>query len=538
MFHTFQHDIKGVELPKQFTYPFSYEPHPLSRMAADEVLSYLSAQTQWHEELSSGKMFGVLVVRDVAGNVGFLAAFSGQLAGTYLHDYFVPPVYDLSAPGGFFRKEEKNISEINKEIENIYQDETYKSLKASFLRQQAMSETLVKSWKQKLDEAKRRRDEERERPLSSEEDAELIRESQFLKAEFRRQKKQADADMEVSRLKLAAYESKIIGLKQERKMRSANLQNQLFEQFFFFDAHGEKASLCGIFRRATLPIPPSGAGECAAPKLLQYAYLNHYQPICMAEFWWGNSPKSIVRKHGQFYPACKSKCEPILDFMLQGLDVESSPLLHSSSQIELNVVWEDEFLLVVNKPCGVLSVPGKTDAPSIYSLVRERYPDSSGPMLVHRLDMATSGLLLVAKYKNIHCALQNQFEKHSIKKRYLALLDGLLDSDSGTISLPICPDIEHRPCQMVSAKYGKYAETRYEVIARADGRTKVYFYPMTGRTHQLRLHAAHFSGLNAPIVGDELYGTKADRLYLQAQRIEFEHPVTKQKICVDLPPEF
>lgn len=538
MFHTFEHNIEYVTLPKQFTYPFSYEPHPLSLLAADEVLAYLSTRKDWHEELSLGKMFGVLAVRDVKGEIGFLAAFSGQLAGTYQHAYFVPPVYDLSEPGGFFRDEERIISAMNVEIDALLHSEEYLHLNNLVHTQQTELEDLVCSWKKKLDDAKRSRDALREKNISEEERAGLVRESQFLKAEFKRQKHTAEERLELLRQELSGYESRIAALKQERKMRSANLQERLFDQFVFYNAQGKKDTLCGIFNRATLPVPPSGAGECAAPKLLQYAYLNHYEPLCMAEFWWGASPKSIVRAHGHFYPACKAKCEPILNFMLQGLDVEPSPFTIVSQRLDLEIVWEDDALLIVNKPAGVLSVPGKSDAPSVYSFVRERYPNATGPMIVHRLDMATSGLLLVAKSKEVHAALQKQFENHTIRKRYVAWLERPLKNDSGRIVLPICPDVEHRPCQMVSEAYGKYAETLYEVIERQDNRTKVYFYPLTGRTHQLRLHAAHAEGLNAPIVGDELYGTKLDRLYLQAQRIEFTHPMTQERVCVEVPCDF
>ncbi len=538
MFHAFEHSIENIELPRQFTYPFSYEPHPLSLRAADEVLSYLESRKDWHEELSSGKMFGVLVVRDVERKIGFLAAFSGQLSGTYQHAYFVPPVYDLSEPGGFFREEERNISAINEEIETLMRSDEYLRLQNSVATRQSEWEALTHSWKEKLAEAKRSRDALRENAISEEENGELIRESQFLKAEFKRQKSAAEERLNHLRQELATYESRINQLKQERKRRSAELQNRLFSQFVFYDAKGDTETLCGIFKRATLPVPPSGAGECAAPKLLQYAYLNHYEPLCMAEFWWGASPKSIVRSHGHFYPACKSKCEPILNFMLRGLDVEPSPFAATSQDLDLEIVWEDDALLVVNKPAGVLSVPGKTDASSVYSFVRNRYPDATGPMIVHRLDMATSGLLLVAKTKEAHCVLQKQFEEHVIRKRYVALLEKSIPCDAGKIILPLCPDVEHRPCQMVSERYGKYAETRYEVIERQKGRTKVYFYPLTGRTHQLRLHAAHALGLDAPIVGDELYGTKADRLYLQAQRVEFNHPVSGERIVVELDFEF
>lgn len=538
VFHSFQHEIGGIELPKQFTYPFSYEPHPLSSLAADEVQAYLSTQKQWHDELSLGKMFGVLVVRDLQGHIGYLSAFSGQLAGTYLHDYFVPPVYDLSEPGGFFRAEESAISAINREIDALEKCGDYESLRLGLMEAQSRHDDLVKEWKKRLNDAKMRRDTLRENSTSEDENAALIRESQFLKAEFKRQKQSSEDALTVSQQALAAFESKILTLKQERKIRSAQLQNRLFDQFVFYDANGDRASLCGIFKRASLPVPPSGAGECAAPKLLQYAYLNHYRPICMAEFWWGASPKSIVRSHGHFYPACKSKCEPILNFMLRGLDVEPSPFLAHVEHWEPNIVWEDDFLLIVNKPHGVLSVPGKNNLPSVYSFVRERYPYATGPMIVHRLDMATSGLLLIAKTKEVHCALQKQFENHTIRKRYVALLENSIGKEQGKIVLPICPDVEHRPCQMVSETLGKYAETLYEVIERNNGRTKVFFYPLTGRTHQLRLHAAHTLGLNAPIVGDELYGTKSDRLYLQAQRIEFNHPVTQERICVEVDMDF
>lgn len=538
MFHPFRHSVENIELPKQFTYPFSYEPHPLSLQATDEVLAYLSTKKEWHEELSHGKMFGVLVARDPLGKVGFLAAFSGQLAGTYQHEYFVPPVYDLSEPSGFFREEERNISAINQEVEHISNSAEYLRLKEEIALKQARLESLVASWKQRIVEAKSCRDALRESGITEEQNGELIRESQFLKAEFKRQRVAEESALEHLRNELAGIESRIEALKQERKRRSANLQNRLFDQFVFYDAKGETESLCGIFQRATLPVPPSGAGECAAPKLLQYAYLNHYEPLCMAEFWWGDSPKSIVREHGHFYPACKAKCEPILNFMLQGLDVEPSPFSSTSHKLDLEIVWEDETLLVVNKPAGVLSVPGKSEAPSVYSFVRERYPEATGPMIVHRLDMATSGLLLIAKNKEAHAALQQQFEHHTIRKRYVALLEKTLPMDRGEIILPICPDVEHRPCQMVSDEYGKYAETHYEVIERKDNRTKVYFYPLTGRTHQLRLHAAHVRGLHASIIGDELYGTPSTRLYLQAQRIEFDHPVTGKRICVEVKPEF
>lgn len=538
MFHRFQKNIDDIELPRQFTYPFSYEPHPLSVMAADEVRAYISTQPQWSEELTQGKMFGVLVVRSEQGEIGFLAAFSGQLAGTYQHDYFVPPVYDLSEPDGFFREEERYISSLNDKVESIASSAEYLSLRSLVKELEERMERLAEEWRVRLAQAKEARDARRSTALTEAEEQQLVKESQFLKAECKREKSRLQAELQQAQAGLTRYDEEMEALKRERKQRSAALQGRLFDQFVLLNAKGENRSLCGIFSRVGHPIPPSGAGECAAPKLLQYAFLNHYEPLCMAEFWWGASPKAIVRHHGHFYPACKSKCEPILGFMLQGLDVEDSPIQPLSHELALEIVWEDDYVVVVNKPAGVLSVPGKSDTQSVYSFVRKRYPEATGPLVVHRLDMSTSGLMVVAKTKEVHQALQKQFNDHTIQKRYVALLQGELATESGTICLPICPDVEHRPCQMVSEKYGKYALTEYEVIGRKEGKTRVYFYPKTGRTHQLRLHAAHAQGLGMPIVGDELYGKKADRLYLQAQRIEFVHPVTGEQVCVEIPCEF
>lgn len=538
MFHLFQKSVDDIELPKQFTYPFSYEPHPLSVMAADEVRAYITSQIQWAEELAQGKMFGVLVVRNGQRKLGFLAAFSGQLAGSYQHDYFVPPVYDLSEPDGFFREEERYISSLNDKVESIASSAEYLSLRSLVKELEDRMVRLAEEWRVRLVQAKEERDARRSTALTEAEEQQLVKESQFLKAECKREKSRLQAELQQAQAGLTRYEEEMEALKRERKQRSAALQGRLFDQFVLLNAKGENRSLCGIFSRVGHPIPPSGAGECAAPKLLQYAFLNHYEPLCMAEFWWGASPKAIVRHHGHFYPACKSKCEPILQFMMQGLDVEPSPIQPLSQELTLEVVWEDDDIAVVNKPAGVLSVPGKSDAQSVYSFARKRYPEATGPLVVHRLDMSTSGLMVVAKTKEAHQALQKQFNDHEVRKRYVALLQGNLATESGTICLPICPDVEHRPCQMVSEKYGKYALTEYEVIGREEGVTRVYFYPKTGRTHQLRLHAAHARGLGMPIVGDELYGRKADRLYLQAQRIEFVHPVTGEQVCVEIPCEF
>ena len=310
------------------------------------------------------------------------------------------------------------------------------------------------------------------------------------------------------------------------------------------NARGEIKDLCTIFEQTVHKTPPAGAGECALPKLLQYAYLHQLKPLAMAEFWWGNSPKTEVRHHGYYYPSCKGKCEPILQHMLQGLKVDKNPLsANAHKKEELEIVFEDEWLVVVNKPSGMLSVPGKEEeADSVYHRVKARYPEATGPMIVHRLDMATSGLLLVAKTKEVHQHLQEQFMNRSIKKRYVALLDrseqnGLAE-ETGTINLPLCLNPLDRPRQMVSEEYGKPAVTEYRILNYSDKYIRIAFYPLTGRTHQLRVHAAHHQGLNCPILGDELYGKKADRLYLHAEYLEFRHPVYGDIICIQKEAEF
>ncbi len=452
MIHSFPIATNNLPLPKLFTYPFHYTPHPLCVKAAEEVQQYLQTRTDWHEELQQGKMFGVLVVKTPTGEVGYLAAFSGNLAGSNHHNYFVPPVYDLLNPDGYFKEEEARISAINVML-NHTNDNNQKTIEA---------------------------------------------------------------------------------LKEERKQRSIALQQWIFEQFRLRNARGEEQDIYSIFTQTAHRNPPAGTGECAAPKLLQYAYLNNLQPLAMAEFWWGDSPKGEIRRHGHYYPACRHKCEPILNFMLQGLEVEPNPLLTSNTDAtQLETVYEDDYLLVVNKPAGMLSVPGKTGQASVLTLLQERYPDATGPILVHRLDMATSGLLLAAKDKDTHALLQKQFEGRTVKKRYIALLEGIPQAEpKGFIRLPLRPDFDNRPLQMVCYEYGKPAVTRYEIMDTENNYTRMAFYPETGRTHQLRVHAAHPEGLNCPIVGDPLYGQPADRLYLHAERLEFRHPASGQRLQI------
>ena len=551
MIHFFKKPVSHLALPEKFTYPFHYTPHPLCVLAAEEVKEYIASRKEWQEELASGKMFGVLIVQtnnritnNEENQIGYLAAFSGNLDGKNLHPYFVPPVYDLLQPEGFFKIEEEQISAINIRIRELENSSSYLDSKEKWKIETEQAKAVLNQAKAELKMAKEAREIRRQSSpeLSEEEQASLIRESQYQKAEYKRLEKEWKKRLEELETEVRHFDIEIERLKTERKERSAALQRKLFEQFRMLNAQGEVKDLYTIFEQTVQKVPPAGAGECALPKLLQYAYLHQLKPLAMAEFWWGDSPKNEIRHHGYYYPSCKGKCEPILQHMLQGLEVDENPLLNPvHEEEELEIVFEDEWLLIVNKPAGMLSVPGKAeDRDSVYHRLKKKYPEATGPMIVHRLDMATSGLLLVAKTKKVHQDLQAQFANRSIKKRYVAVLDGIVLSErTGRIELPLCLNPLDRPRQIVSKEYGKEAITEYKIISESEKiidesersineprkYTRIVFYPLTGRTHQLRVHAAHPEGLGCPILGDELYGKKADRLYLHAEYIEFRHPI-------------
>ena len=608
MIHFFKKPVSHLALPEKFTYPFHYTPHPLCVLAAEEVKEYIASRKEWQEELASGKMFGVLIVQTDNGitnneenQIGYLAAFSGNLDGKNLHPYFVPPVYDLLQPEGFFKIEEEQISAINIRIRELENSGSYLDSKEKWKIETEQAKAVLNQAKAELKMAKEAREIRRQSSpeLSEEEQASLIRESQYQKAEYKRLEKEWKKRLEELETEVRHFDIEIERLKTERKERSAALQRKLFEQFRMLNAQGEVKDLYTIFEQTVQKVPPAGAGECALPKLLQYAYLHQLKPLAMAEFWWGDSPKNEIRHHGYYYPSCKGKCEPILQHMLQGLEVDENPLLNPvHEEEELEIVFEDEWLLVVNKPAGMLSVPGKVEnRDSVYHRLKKKYPEATGPIIVHRLDMATSGLLLVAKTKEVHQDLQAQFANRSIKKRYVAVLDGTIikteketkpiaekailiaketvstkktakaerTGRTGRIELPLCLNPLDRPRQMVSRKHGKEAITEYQIISESEKNTsesentfnesnridesersinesrkytRIIFYPLTGRTHQLRVHAAHPEGLGCPILGDELYGKKADRLYLHAEYIEFRHPIYGDILCIQKEADF
>lgn len=551
-FIAFEKSTDGINLPTLFTFPFFYEPHKLSILAAKQLQSYLENLEDLDHNfglddtkngLVIGKMFGVLVVQKQNSELGFLAAFSGKLADSNKHDYFVPPVFDMLDKDGFFRKEEEILNQINRSIEQLESDENYLNLLAFVAQEKELATQEIEKARNELKANKKVRKvmrEAQERILSPI-DFETLQEElklESLKQQyfFKQLQLSWQSRLEECEPKLLEYTTKLNTWKNDRKLRSNDLQQRLFDQYKFLNYKQEWKSLQTIFRLELDIAPPAGAGECAAPKLLHYAFLHQLKPIALAEFWWGQSPKSEVRKHKEFYPACRSKCEPILGHMLQGLLVQPNPMLENVAEgKDLTIIYEDEHLLLVNKPAEFLSVPGKLVRDSVQERMVALYPKA---ILAHRLDQSTSGLILIAKNKDIHQHLQHQFLKRTVKKRYLALLDGSLKEKSGYINLPLRVDLDNRPHQLVCYQHGKSAQTKYEIIEEKNGQTRVHFYPLTGRTHQLRVHAAHQDGLNAPIVGDDLYGTKKTRLCLHAEFLEFTHPISKERMSFSVETDF
>ena len=592
MLHTLNVSIPS---PRQFTYPFCYEVDPLAEAASLELQRYIADADLMSTEKGCGKMFGVLVVEyedeEGASQRGFLAAYSGLLGGRNDWPYFVPPVFDAQQPDGHFKRTEREISAINREIAAIEHDAEYLQSVEQHEQTKKRLQAEVDAFKAEVDAAKARRDARRKsgEPLSEEEQAEMIRESQFMKAELRRRRKameQANSTLHIP------HSTFLKSLQRKRKQMSDELQRWLFAAYRMLNAKGEERDLIDIFREYTHAMPPAGAGDCCAPKLLQYAYLHHLRPVCMAEFWWGESPASEIRHHLHYYPACRSKCLPILTHMLKGLDVAPNPLAQKRHTAEPRVLYADEYIMVVDKPAGMLSVPGKAES------VRSEFSDSANISVeeyfanlqlptnsqftteqftigeadnsklkiqnskflkaAHRLDMDTSGLLVLARTEQAYVELQRQFASRETVKRYEAVLSGvptqnskLKTQNSSTqpsgcleaISLPLIADINDRPRQRVDMEHGKPALTLYNIVeVRAvdantavayttkkvdKGRTLVHLYPKTGRTHQLRVHCAHPLGLACPILGDPLYGTeRADRMYLHAAELTFRHPVT------------
>ena len=553
-FTAFKESIDSYALPERFTFPFYYQPHPLCLLAAKELQSHLKTQTEWQHNFgitgnkytAIGKMFGVLLVQNKHNDIGYLAAFSGKLAETNHLSKFVPPVFDMLAEDGFFMVGQKEINLINEQIKSLEKNPQILEFETALNSEIESSMLKIKEHRERMIEGRKTRKAQRiAAEIGMNADDFLQLKDQLSKESIKQKNQLRDLNsywgerVKKAEANLNLVTDEITALKNQRKDLSAALQQKLFDQYRFLNKNGKSKSLFDIFKDTSQLTPPAGAGECAAPKLLQYAFKRELKPLAMAEFWWGESPKSEIKKHQNFYGACQGKCQPILEHMLEGIKMDDNPLLNNSAKEKsIDIVYEDDVMLVINKPAELLSVPGANIEDSVYLRIKQSYPRATGPLIVHRLDMSTSGLMLIALTKDANKKLQRQFIKRTIKKRYVALLDGLIKEDEGIIDLPLRVDLDDRPRQLVCYEHGKAAKTQWEVIERKNNQTKVYFYPVTGRTHQLRVHSAHLNGLNTPILGDDLYGDKANRLHLHAESLEFNHPVTRELLSFQIEAEF
>ena len=552
-----------------FTNPFRYSPHPLVRKAARVLMERLDGMIssgllpdEVARGFTEGKMLGVLVCHseersterhsEERSDVGIstLAAFSGNVGGQSHIEGFVPPIFDLMEDGGYYRVHEAEITAVNKEIEEMeLLEKEPLELRLKEARINMEAEIFLLKTKKK--------------------ECSSIAESQFANGEIKRAKDRWKNTISELETQLSEVRDRIKSLKKLRAGKSDKLQRWIFEQYIVHNAAGEKASILDIFQKQGL-MPPGGTGDCAAPKLLNYAYANGLRPLAMGEFWYGKSPATAVRTHGHFYPSCTSKCGPLLSYMMQGLvtqevwDGHPTPPGYCStydSSLEAGVVFEDEEIVVACKPSGMPSVPGLDGRESLQGWLQK---ELQIPVIsVHRLDMDTSGVIVFAKNSHAEICLKKQFEEHSVRKTYMARLSPadthrfagdvplLKAGDKGIVELPLSPDYDERPRQKVDPTQGKNSLTEYAVISvNEDGTTDILFYPHTGRTHQLRVHSAHLRGLGRPILGDLLYGGSGTvwsetsecsgnpactRLHLHAHSITFLHPTTGKTLTFSTP---
>ena len=567
-FTSFTQAIDAYVLPQRFTFPFYYDPHPLCVIAANELQRHLETQNDWQHnfgltgELTGaiGKMFGVLLVQDPQGKVGYLSAFSGKLAEQNHWPRFVPPVFDMLAKDNFFHAENLQINQINEQLLAVENHPDIPRLSSELNAEQAQAQAKLAAHRQVMIDGRQSRKTQRNKLAvqwaanptddtlreNTAIEAKLSQESINEKNQLRDIKRYWDERIHAISQALTLLTDKRDALRLQRKQLSAALQQKLFEQYRFLNIRGAEKSLNGIFNGTVELTPPAGSGECAAPKLLHYAFKHGLKPLAIAEFWWGAPPKSEIRQHKQFYPACLRKCQPILGHMLEGLVVDDNPLLTNPAEGKtLSILYQDEAMAIVNKPAEFLSVPGKEIEDSVYSRMRQMFPNATGPLIVHRLDMSTSGLMVIALTKDAHKQLQKQFIQRTVTKRYVALLAGfptaMADKQAaGQISLPLRGDLDDRPRQLVCHEFGKAAQTYWKLshIDEMARTARVYLSPKTGRTHQLRVHCAHSEGLNTPILGDDLYGTRANRLHLHADLLILQHPVTREQMSFQVDPDF
>lgn len=525
-------------------------------LAAEQLQRHIQAQTQWQHNFGLsddpdniiGKMFGVLLVRNSQGEIGFISAFSGKLAKQTLVPGFVPPVFDLLAKDSFFLAEQVTINMLNEKIETLENAPELLVLTQELNALETKNTQQISELRNELIENRKTRKIRRQNLQNNIDPTvtnnglnELAEQSVYDKWRLKDLTEQSLLSITQLQAKVNELVEHITALKLQRKKQSADLQSRIFSQYRFLNKDLATKSLVDIFAETALKIPPAGAGECAAPKLLQYAFQQNLTPLAMAEFWWGASPKSEIKQHQQYYPACMGKCQPILKHMLAGMQLDENLLIRNYGEgKKLDIIYQDEDILIVNKPTEFLSVPGKEISDSVYQRIKQKYPAATGPLIVHRLDMSTSGLMVIALNPQANKYLQKQFIQREVHKQYVALIEGVPLLDEGEINLPLQGDYYDRPKQIVCRQDGKPAKTFWQVLERYPDKnqTRVLLTPHTGRTHQLRVHCAHAQGLNMPIVGDDLYGTREKRLHLHAQSLSITHPVSLEVMIFKVDAEF
>lgn len=536
-------DVSDIELPPRFTFPYYYEPHPLANIAMDALQEHLTSIEQTLPHLKSvirSRMYAVLVVKNNNGELGYLCSVRGltQELTNQVNDLFVEDIGNVGAQQS--NTTHANLIELQQKI--VFQlkaDPLLKLYQQQLIDSNEQSALEISQLQQEVAQRKAQRKQKRAQSdveqlaffaKQSSQDKQALK---SLKASWK--SLISETNQKLNRLNSAiAYE-------EERLQKITNdAKVGELESYKLLNAFGHEKNLVELFRphHNAKRIDLSFIRE-NLPKLLQSAYILNEQPIALGEFWWGDSPRDEIRQHKNLYPVCQSKCYEILEHMLNGLDVDKSPLeVNPAIGKTLSILYQDQDIVVVNKPAEFLSVSGKTIKDSVEQRIKELFPDAKGPLIVHRLDMSTSGLLVLTLTALANKKLQQQFISRTVKKRYTALVEGEIGQDNGTISLPLTGDLLDRPRQMVSHEKGRIATTHFDVVKRKSKQTLIHLYPVTGRTHQLRVHCAHKDGLNSPIVGDDLYGFKNTRLHLHAGYIEFFHPITNDVMTFEIESDF
>ncbi len=540
------------ELPEVFPSPFALEPCALAKRAAQVLQDELrTGRFAVHEaEFNSpgaGKMFGVLVVRDQQGRVGFLRAVSGMLGKEWQVAGLAPPAFDLAAHDASWPAGQERLNAMEAARHAFADAASTRSL----LAREGELDAAQRAERAQVQELhSRRRAARAARRVALQQAAgsaasrqlqlqDLEEASRADTRELRELRQRHKDERATFASELSELRAKLDGLKAESVAYCNLLLAGVRERYHICNARGECRSLLQLFAPKE---PPGGTGDCAAPKLLCYAHRHSLRPLALAEFWWGAGPAGGGRVHGQYYPACRGKCEPLMHFMLEGIEQAAAPIFatETAPRSSLLRVYEDEYLIVVDKPAGMLSVPGASERLQDCAQLRVQAECNTPgyPLAVHRLDLDTSGLLLLAKSQLARTLCQRLFAERKVEKHYLAWLNGELPGQlgsAGRIDLALRVDLDDRPRQIVDTLHGKPARTDYELLARCDGFTKVRLTPHTGRSHQLRVHCSHPQGLGAAIVGDRLYGISGARLLLHAEFLAFRHPFTGQMLEIRSP---